>query len=207
MEKYGPKRINIFNELFKIDGTVLMYYRDDDNRYDKGKIILKRKDKKTRKIISGEIEYRGTGREYKTKYTSENSNGDIFGYLNDEIASKLVDNQFHSIEEWMKATHHLDYPGYPDLVPRHFKNPRSSDIIISTAGSVIYNIGHGKKKNDNLYSHDIGLRNSSIVPLIISSPEISLKEIPYCKTTDIVPTLLKCIGKKPHESVVGKSLI
>ena len=72
----------------------------------------------------------------------------------------------------------------------------------------MYNIGHGKKKNDNIYSHDIGLRKSAVVPLIIcGSPEIPIKEIPYCKTTDIVPSLLKCLGKKPHESVVGESLI
>jgi hypothetical protein len=208
MENYGPKHINLFNELFKIDGTVLMYYREDGNNVDKGKIILKRKDKKSNRIITGEIEYQGTGKELKTKYTSEDPNQDIFGYMNDDIASKFVDNKFHPLQEWLEATHHLDYPLYPDLMTRHFKNPRSCDIMVSTAGEVMFNIGHGKKKSDDLYSHDIGLRKSAVVPLIISgSPEIPIKEIPYCKTTDIVPTLLHCLGKKPHESVVGKNLI
>ncbi|KKN47388.1 hypothetical protein LCGC14_0663440 [marine sediment metagenome] len=46
------------------------------------------------------------------------------------------------------------------------------------------------------------------VPLIIEgSPEIPLKEISYCKTTDIVPAMLKIIGKKPHKSVFGTSLV
>ena len=72
----------------------------------------------------------------------------------------------------------------------------------------MYNIGHGKKKNENMYSHDIGLRISAVVPLIIGgSLEIPVKEIPYCKTTDIVPSLLYCLGKKPHESVIGENLI
>ncbi len=208
MESYGPKRVNLFKELFKIEGTCLMYHRDDDNTYKKGKILIKRKCKKIGKIISGAIEYRGTSTNFQTKYLSENDDEDVFGYLSDKVANKMVNNKFHSIQEWMDATHHLDFPIYPDLISRHFKNPRSSDIIISTDGSVVYNITHGKKKNNNKYSHDIGLRNSSIVPLIIGgSPEIPQKEIFYCKSTDIVPTLLKMLGKKPHESVIGKSLI
>ena len=56
--------------------------------------------------------------------------------------------------------------------------------------------------------HDIGLRENIVVPLIMAgSNEIPMKEIPFCKTTDIVPTLLKMLGKKPHKSVIGKSLI
>ncbi len=208
MENYGPKRINLFEELFKIEGTVLMYYRDDANTINKGKIILKRKDEKGNRIITGEIEYHGTGKSLKTKYTCEDLNQDIFGYLNDDISCNLVDNKFHTIEEWLEGTHHLDYPLYPDLMTRHFKNPRSSDIFISNQGKVMYNIGHGKKKNNHLYSHDIGLRKSAVVPLIIGgSTELPIKEVSFCKTTDIVPTLLYCLGKKPHESVIGENLI
>ena len=70
-------------------------------------------------------------------------------------------------------------------------------------------ISHRKKKKKVYkYSHDIGLRQCVIVPLIIGgSSEIPNKEIPYCKTTDMVPTLLKIIGQTPHKSVVGESLI
>jgi bisphosphoglycerate-independent phosphoglycerate mutase (AlkP superfamily) len=59
-----------------------------------------------------------------------------------------------------------------------------------------------------LYLHDIGLRRSTVVPLIIGgSNNIPIKKVSYCKITDIVPTLLKMLGKKPHPSVVGESLI
>ena len=65
-----------------------------------------------------------------------------------------------------------------------------------------------KKKNEFIYTHDLGLRNSMIVPLIVGgSKEIPRKEINYCKITDIVPTLFNMLGKKPHKSVIGKSLI
>ena len=132
----------------------------------------------------------------------------MFNYINDEIASKLLDNKYHSINEWLDATFHIDYPLYPDLLSRNFKNPRRADIIVSTCGDVAYNIKHGKKENKNLYLHDIGLKKSTTVPLIIGgSGDIPVKEISHCKITDIVPTLLKMLGIKPHPSVVGESLL
>ena len=208
MENYGPKNVNLLQELFKIKGSHLMYYRDENNTFHDGSIHLKKKIKASGKIISGTIEYRGTGENYKTKYIIDNNEIDIFGYSDDEKASKLLDNKFHTIQEWLEVTHHLDYPLYPDLIPRHFKNPRSCDIILSNDGSVVYNIKNGKKGNDNVYNHDLGFRKCMNVPLIIGgSPEVPHKQIPYCKTTDIVPTLLSMLGKKPHKSVVGQSLV
>ncbi len=208
LERYGPKKINLLQDLFKIEGSHLMYYRDEKNTVNKGIIHLKKKNKKSKKIISGAIEYSGMGNNYKTRYIMENDDTDIFDYSNDENASKLMDNKFHTIQEWLGATYHLDYPMYSDLIPRHFKNPRSSDIILSNDGSVVYNLKNGKKGNKNIYNHDRGIRECMNVPLIIGgSPEIPHKHISYCKITDIVPTLLKMLGKMPHKSVVGQSLI
>ena len=208
MENYGPKKVNLLQELFKIKGSHLMYYRDENNTVEKGIIHLKRKIKESKKIISGTIEYMGNGNNYKTKYAFDNDESDAFGYLDDEKASKLLDNKFHTIQEWLSATYHLDYPLYPDLIPRHFKNPRSSDLILSNDGSVVFNLKNGKRGNKNIYNHDRGIRECMNVPLVIGgSSDIPLKHIPFCKITDIVPTLLKMLGKAPHKSVVGQSLI
>ena len=147
------------------------------------------------------------GANYKTRYILENEK-DIFDYSNDTIASKLLDNKFHTTQEWLSATSHLDYPLYPDLIPRHFKNPRSCDLILSNDGSVVFNIKNGKKRRDHLHHHDRGVRECMNVPLIIGgSQEIPMEQIPFCKITDIVPTLLKFLGKTPHKSVQGNSLI
>ncbi len=209
LKKFGPKSLNLLRELFKIEGSHLMYYRDDDNTYNKGIIHLRRKSRNHgSKIILSTIEYRGNGLDYKTKYISDDNENDVFNYLNDHNASKLMDNRFHSIQEWLGATYHLDYPMHPDLIPRHFKNPRSSDIILSNDGSIVFNINHGNQYGKNLHNHDLGLRNCMAVPLIIGgSSEIPHKEITCCKTTDIVPTMLKMLGKKPHKSVIGTSLV
>ncbi|MFW9823091.1 MAG: hypothetical protein ACFFE4_09160, partial [Candidatus Thorarchaeota archaeon] len=105
-------------------------------------------------------------------------------------------------------TFHLDYPLHPDLIPRHFKNPRSCDIILSNDGSLVFNLKNGKKGNRNVYNHDRGIRDCMNVPLIIGgNPEVPQKEITSCKITDIVPTLLKLLGKIHYKSVIGQSLI
>ena len=69
------------------------------------------------------------------------------------------------------------------------------------------NYEHGESKGNSLYCHDIALKNSMTVPLIIGgAPEIPKLHLSYCKTTDIVPTLLDLLGLTPDSSVVGKSL-
>ncbi|TFF97419.1 MAG: hypothetical protein EU547_04385 [Promethearchaeota archaeon] len=207
LKNYGPKKINLLDQLFKIEGTSLMYYPEKTNTVEEGKIFLKRK-VDSGDFIHGRIEYRGMGRDMETRYILPDGERDVFGYSQDTISSKLLDGKFHNIQEWLQATHHLDFPLYPDHLCRHFKNPRSADIILSTEGRVTFNIEHGEKKHNLIYKHDIGARKSSIVPLIIAgSGDISKKKIEYCKITDIVPTLLELLGKCPHYSVIGESLL
>ncbi len=94
-----------------------------------------------------------------------------------------------------------------DQIPRYFKNPRSCDIMISTVCEYGFGYEHGKSLPNSPYSHDIGLKKSMTVPFIIGgSPSIPSTELSYCKTTDMVPTLLDLLGEKPHFSVVGKSV-
>jgi hypothetical protein len=208
LRQYGPRKVNLLEDLFKIEGSRLMFYKDDRNTHNKGIIHLKRKLEDTGKIMTGRIEYEGTGINYKTRYILENDDVDIFGFINDDSASRLLDNKFHTIQEWLEATYHLDYPLHTDLIPRHFKNPRSADLILTNNESVKFGIHHGKQKSKNLYDHDIGLKKCMAVPLIIGgSLEIPHKEIAFCKITDIVPTLLKILGKRSHKSVIGDNLL
>ncbi|MFX1236451.1 MAG: alkaline phosphatase family protein [Promethearchaeota archaeon] len=207
LKNFGPKKKDMLEELLRLKGIELMYYREDGNTTEKGTIHLKRKDLKNSTVFSSIIEYKGKGSDYKTRYTSENDESDVFGFYNDNIAVKMMDGKFHKIDEWLDSTHHLDHSLYPDLIPRYFKNSRSADVVVSTLGNVIYKVVHGKIENSNRYDHDIGLRKSSVVPLIVSgSEEIPIKLVPFCKTTDIVPSLVHMLGKRCHDSVVGNNL-
>ncbi|MHA1985335.1 MAG: alkaline phosphatase family protein [Promethearchaeota archaeon] len=203
----GSGNLNLFESIWKIPGVKIMYYRDDDNKADKGIIHLESRDKKTGKVIKGKIEYYGTGRNQKSKYVY-NEDEDIFGFNKHDKSSTLLDNKSYTIDEWIPVTLDTNFINIVDQLPRHFKNPRSCDIMVSTKGEYCYNYEHGKTTGTSLYSHDIASRTSMLVPLIIGgSLEIPKKEIHYCKTTDIVPTLLDLLGKNPHSSVIGKSVL
>ena len=203
----GSGNLNLFESIWKIPGVKLMYYRDDNNKADNGIINLESRDKKSGKVIKGKIEYHGTGRNQKSKYIYDDDE-DIFGFSKHEKSSALLDNKPHTIEEWIPATLDTDFVNIVDQLPRHFKNPRSCDIMVSTHGEYCFNFEHGKTTGISPYSHDIASRTSMLVPLIIGGAlEIPKKELAYCKTTDIVPTLLDLLGKKPHSSVTGKSVL
>lgn len=202
----GKKELNLLEILWKIPGAQLMFYRDDDNKPEKGIIHCERQDEKSGKKYKAIIEYEGFGKNQRTKYSYEEM--DIFGYEKYENSGKLLKNKAYAIEEWLSGTNQSDFPIIIDQIPRYFKNPRSCDIMVSTLGKFCFNYEHGKTKGTSLFSHDIALRESMIVPFIIGgSSEIPPLGIPYCKTTDMVPTLLDLLGLKPHSSVIGKSIL
>jgi len=203
---FGKRMINIFDTLWKIPGVKYMYYRDDENKPDKGVIHIRKKDTKSGKLLSARIEYEGYGKQQRSKYIYDEV--DVYDYKTNESSAKLLDNKSHTIEEWLEGTNKIDFPMTIDQIPRYFKNPRSCDIMISTCGEYGFNYEHGETKNSQPYSHDIAIKKSMTVPLIIGgSLEIPKLQLDYCKTTDAVPTLLELLGITPHKSVVGTSLL
>ena len=203
----GSKELNVFDTLWNIPGVKAMYYRDNDNTPDKGIIYLEHKEAETGKKFTDIIEYEGHGKNQKTKYTPGDK--DFYKYSKNEVSARLIDGKSHSIDEWLKVTNQIDFPILVDQLPRYFKNPRSCDILTSNLGEYAFGYEHGKTAASvHQYSHDIGIKKSMTVPFIIGgSPNIPSLELPYCKTTDMVPTLLYLLGEKPHFSVVGKSVI
>ena len=170
--------INLFEMIWEIPGTKYMYYRDDDNTPDHGIINLEHKDPNSGKIARGRIIYEGHGINQKSKYIFEDR--DLFGYERHEKAEKLLDDKAHTIDEWLEATYQIDFPMFIDQLPRYFKNPRTCDIMTSTCGEYAFAFEHGKTKEYSPYSHDIALKKSMTVPMILGgSAEIPNIEIPY----------------------------
>lgn len=197
----SKKTIDLIKMMFKIEGVKYVYYRADDNNHEQGRIKIRMKDGRG-VIHKAAIEYKND----KSRYVYDDL--DVFGYDNDVIASKMLDKKFHTADEWLEHTHHLDFPMIIDQLPRYFKNPRSCDILVSTCGEICYNYEHGETKSNELFSHDIGLRKSMNVPLIVGGSSIVPQmELEYAKVADIVPTLLEFIGEEPHSSVDGRSLL
>ena len=194
--------INLIDMMFEIEGVKYVYYRAENNTPERGTILIHMKDEQG-SIHNAQVEYKNE----TTRYSFEDM--DVYGYSNDPKASTLIDNAYHTIDEWLEHTYHLDFPMMPDQLVRYFVNPRSCDIMVSTVGAICYNYEHGKTANDHVYAHDVGLRDSMYVPLVIGGGKgiITPKVLRYCKTTDIIPTLVSVLGKKPHPSVRGKNLL
>ncbi len=199
MCNYGPNKVDLFKALFNIPGTKYMYYREDGNTAEKGKINILKKENDS--IYSATIEYKNG----KSKY--QFAEKDIFGYSKDDSAAKMLDGKFHTLDEWHMHTHHVDFPMIVDQVARLFRNPNFCDIMISTLGEIMFNFEHGFTKNNHIYGHDIGLRSALTLPLIISGPDIPSKELLYSKSTDIAPTILKLLGEPIPPQMVGKLLL
>ncbi len=199
MQQYGPKKIDLFKALMNIPGVKYLYYREDGNTFEKGLIHILYKEQND--IYSASINYEGD----KTKYIYEEK--DVFGYSKDEIASKILDQQFHSIDEWLKHTYHVDFPMIIDQITRLFRNPNSCDIMLSTCGETIFNYEHGRTKNAHIHGHDIGLHSAMSVPLLISGSQIPQKKLLYAKSADITPTILKLLGEPVPSNLVGKSIL
>ncbi|HUY00179.1 MAG TPA: alkaline phosphatase family protein [Candidatus Deferrimicrobium sp.] len=200
MQDYGPRHVDlIHNALLNIPGVRYLYYREDANTPESGLIhVLK---KESDEIYHATIEYQKD----KTKYTYDKK--DIFDYSKDELAAKILNEKFHSIDEWLMHTYHLDFPMVIDQVARLFRNPNSCDIMISTCGETSFNYEHGKTKNNHIHGHDIALHSAITVPQLISSPYIASKTIPFSKSTDIVPLILKLLGEPIPSNLIGKSLV
>ncbi|MFX1496699.1 MAG: alkaline phosphatase family protein [Promethearchaeota archaeon] len=197
----GNRNINLFETLWKIPGVKMMYYKDDDTKPDKGTIHILKKNEKSKVISRATIKYQGFGKNQKTMYSYNRD--DIFNYGN-----KVDQNKYYAIDEWLLFTNQIDFPLVVDQIPRYFKNPRSCDIIVSTLGTHGFNYEHGKTRSNSPFSHDIGLKSSMVVPFIIGGAEdIPSINLPYCKTTDMVPTLLELLGLNPDKSVIGKSVL
>ncbi len=196
MKSYGPQNVNLFKALLDIPGAKYLYYRKDGSTPDKGSIAVLKKG--TDQNVAVTIEYQKD----QTKLES-----DIYGYSLDEKAAKMLDGKFHSIDEWLEHTYHIDFPMVVDQVVRLFRNPNSCDIMMSTCGETIFNYEHGTTKNNHIHGHDIGLKRALTVPLLVAGSKVPQKTIPFSKSTDIVPTILKLLGEPIPANLVGKPLL
>jgi hypothetical protein len=202
----GKKTLNLYDMLWKIPGVKYLYYADDENRPEKGIIHLEARFKNKDKPLKGRIVYEGLGKNQKTKYIFDDE--DLYYYIHDNKAQNILDGNFHNIEEWMEYTSHVDFPMFIDQLSRYFKNPRRCDIMVSTCAEYAFGYEHGHTGTPHVYNHDVALKDSMTVPLIIGgSQEIPNINLKYCKTTDVVPSLLSLLGEEPHKSVVGRSLL
>ena len=126
--------------------------------------------------------------------------GDPFGWAG-KVSVKLLSGQAASSREWLEATYATNYPDLPPQILAYFRGSRAGDIaVFATSG---WDFG-----SDNSAGHG-GLNGPEDlhVPLLLAGPGVPHKRETAVRTVDLVPTILKLLGKTPSKNMDGISLI
>ncbi|MHA1309569.1 MAG: alkaline phosphatase family protein [Candidatus Helarchaeota archaeon] len=194
-------KIDVIEVIKNLKGVKWIAFRSDNISNTKGTYIFLRKIRE--KWKKAYFHYN----DMKVRYEPEKL--DLLGYDKSKENHKWLDyEKYYTLDEWLKYTHDLDFPMFPDQIHRNFMNKNSCDIFISSMAEIVYNSVHGKVKNNyHIYAHDVALSCSMQVPLLIYNPNLKEKQIPFSKTSDLVPTILKLLNYKIDPKLPGIDLI
>ncbi|MHA1271043.1 MAG: alkaline phosphatase family protein [Candidatus Helarchaeota archaeon] len=182
--------IDVIEAVKDLKGIKWLAFRDDKCTFTKGSIVFTKKVNNKWETVF--FHY------FNDKVRYEPVEIDLLGYEKDEKSSEWLDyNKYYTMNEWLKYSHDLDFPMFPDQIYRNFMNPNSCDIFASSQGEIVYNSVHGKvMKNYHVHAHDIALKTSMQVPLMIFNPMLEQRKIQFSKTADIASTILNMLNIK-----------
>ncbi|MFT7034545.1 MAG: putative AlkP superfamily pyrophosphatase or phosphodiesterase [Cyclobacteriaceae bacterium] len=187
----GEKQIDLPKYISNIEGIELVSYIFNDST-----IIVQNK------FGKGTISTNAQG-----KYKYFVTDNDPLEYQNDSIASRLMDDQFHSANMWLEASFKTNYP---DALHRLFSlvsKPDMGDILICTLENYDlakdyemlignYRGGHG------------GIRAEMLnVPYVLYTPGQNSQDIPFARSEDVGATILEYLDMDTEYELDGKSLL
>lgn len=106
-------------------------------------------------------------------------------------AALMADGEFHSGDEWLKASWAGAYPDAMVQICQLFDSPRCGDIVVlAKPGWDLMDEGH-------IGSHGSMEREEMMVPMALAGPGIVPKKLEYARTVDIFPTCLRFFGLNP----------
>ena len=121
--------------------------------------------------------------------------------------------QFYPQTQWLEKTYPHDLPDIPHRLFGFFDCIYAPNFVATSAYSYhflsTYKFAHTKEKMlKDFQTHDGLFREQSAVPLTLAGPGIKKGfELPYGRNIDILPTLLKALGKPFEEKKIdGKVL-
>lgn len=149
----------------------------------------------------GEVEFRqdkgrGTGIIYRVI-----SGDDPLGWKRSgKVPAAMLTGKPHSPREWLEATVDTNYPGLPAQIIAYFRAHRAGDIAVFAASGWDF-------KNVNRAGHGGLLPEDMLVPMLLAGPGVPHKEIYAAQTIDLMPTVLKLLGRPILPGLDGTSLI
>jgi len=117
-----------------------------------------------------------------------------------EVPDDLLGSRPVSGRRWLEATWNTDYPDLPEQIIAYFRSRLSGDIAVFAAPG--WDFGHSNRAGHG------GLRPQDMcVPLILTGPGLKPQKIGPARTVDLMPTLLRLLGREPPPGLDGADLL
>lgn len=115
---------------------------------------------------------------------------DPLGYSEYPALARMISSGYHSDREWLKATAQTNYPDALVQIAQAMELDRMGSIIIEPDEKYSFN-AYSRSKHGGLTARQV----KSV--FAIAGPGLGRGIIEYSRTADMVPTLLRLLGKDP----------
>jgi len=147
----------------------------------------------------GEVEFRQEGGRGALITYGVVFGGDPLGWAG-KVPDEAMGGKPFSGRDWLKMTVGTDYPDLPEQIVAYFRAPRAGDIAVFAAEGWDFDEvrkgGHG------------GLRSIDMhVPILLAGPGVPKGRVDAARTVDLMPTLLKLMGRPIPGNLDGQPLV
>lgn len=156
-------------------------------------------DKVRVKLRRGEVEFRQPGGRGKPISYHLISGGDPFEWKG-KVSAESLEGKPMGQRQWLKATCNTQYPDLPAQILAYFRAPRAGDVAVFAAPGWDF-------RDSNKAGHG-GLRPGEMhVPLLIAGPGVPKGRLDAVRTVDVMPTILKLLGRPLPAGMDGQPII
>ena len=146
---------------------------------------------------TGEVEFRQAGGREGPIVYSVIRGDDPLGY--DSAVPEAARTDGLQSRQWLEATVGTDYPDLPAQLIAYFRGRRAGDIAVFAAEGWDF-------RNEHTGGHGGLQPGEMLVPLVVAGPGIPRRTIDAGRTVDLVPTLLRALGKPLIDGLDGVPL-
>ncbi len=150
------------------------------------------------KVRRGEVEFRQEGGQGKPISYHLISGEDPFGWK-DSVPADALGGKAMDERKWLETTCKTQYPDLPAQIMAYFRASRAGDIAVFAEPGWDF-------RESNKAGHG-GLRPGDMhVPLLMAGPGVPKGRIDAVRTVDVMPTLLKLLGRPLPEGLDGRPI-
>ena len=147
----------------------------------------------------GEVEFRQDGGRRAPITFRVVSGADVLGWEG-KVSSEALKGRALDERQWLQETIDTDYPDLPAQILSYFRAHRAGDMAVFAAPGWDFN-------NVNRAGHGGLRREDMLVPLMLAGPGVPHGRVEAARTVDLMPTLLKLLGRDVPPGLDGQALV